>query len=141
LINRKNQFKKLDCLEGTWHSHLCYYISHWDVPFDEPSSSPIGNYPRLKATYANLKDPYSYWDVQGRRNYGEIIHDQDLFTDPWGIGSEQSPIFGLKLLAQAAGFVGLVCFAVWVYNPENRAFRVLLSLYSLSNPFTNYVLV
>ena len=78
----------------------------------------------MAATYTSLKDPYSYWDVQGRRNYGEIIHDQDLFTEAWGIGAEQSPLFGLKLLAQAAAFVGLVCFGVWIWNPEKHSIRV-----------------
>ncbi len=94
------------------------------MPFDDPSTSPIGNYPRLPATYTNLKNPYSYWDVQGRRNYGEIIHDQDLFTDAWGIGAEQSPAFGMKLLFQSAAFVGLIAVGVWVWNPENHSFRV-----------------
>jgi hypothetical protein len=78
----------------------------------------------LKATYAILKDPHSYWDVQGRRNYGEIIHDQDMFTDVWGIGPEQDSSFGFKLLAQAVGFVSLVCLGVWVWNPENHSIRV-----------------
>ncbi|KAJ1562329.1 Lysophospholipase D gdpd1 [Cladochytrium tenue] len=36
---------------------------------------PIGDYPRLPTQWAVLKDPYKYWDQQGRRNYGEIMHD------------------------------------------------------------------
>jgi hypothetical protein len=95
----------------------------------------------MKATYTSLKDPYTYWDVQGRRNYGEIIHDQDMFTDIWGIGPEQSPSFGLKLLAQAAAFVGLVCFGVWVWNPEQHSIRVRYSIYCAKySPMTYFSL-
>ncbi|KAI9340655.1 hypothetical protein DFJ73DRAFT_844616 [Zopfochytrium polystomum] len=45
---------------------------------------PIGDYPRLPYQWAHLRDPYKYWDQQGRRNYGEVIQDQannaDLFA-------------------------------------------------------------
>lgn len=132
MIKRKSHFKKLDCLEGIYASNLIFnnFSSHLDLPFDDPSSSPIGNYPRMKATYGLLKDPYTYWDVQGRRNYGELIHDQDLFTDVWGIGPEQSPAFGLKLLFQAVAFVSLVATGIWVWNPEKHSFRVFFNLFN-----------
>lgn len=81
----------------------------------------------MKATYSMLRDPYTYWDVQGRRNYGEIIHDQDMFTDVWGIGPEQSPAFGFKLLLQAVSFVSLLIVGVWVWNPASHSIRVFYS--------------
>jgi hypothetical protein len=59
------------------------------------------------------------------------MHDQDLFTDMWGIGPEQSPAFGLKLLGQAVVFVGLVALGVYIWNPEKRSVRVGLLYWTL----------
>lgn len=97
-----------------------------DLSFDDISNSPIGGYPRLKNTFTALKNPNIYWDKQGRRNYGEALHEMDNFTDMMGIGVEQSPAHGLKLLAQAAGFVAIVCFAVSSFSSADHSITVLV---------------
>jgi NADH-ubiquinone oxidoreductase ASHI subunit (CI-ASHI or NDUFB8) len=88
-------------------------------PFEKDSM--IGDYPRLLNQWSILKNPRTYWDKQGRRKYGEILHDFDNFTDVVGIGAEQSPAHGLKLLAQALGFITVVCTAFYIWDPPSHA--------------------
>lgn len=71
--------------------------------------------------YATLRDPYSYWDMQGRRNYGEVVYDHDEMTDVWGIGPEmdaRGPIRSwLTMAAYTLGVLGLV----WLWDPQSKA--------------------
>lgn len=57
------------------------------IEFDDQTIAPTGDYPRdIPLQWTQLKDPFKYWDQQGRRNFGEIIHDHDHFTDWLGPG-------------------------------------------------------
>lgn len=80
--------------------------------------------------YANLKDPYKYWDQQGnfffnyssgRRNYGEILYDHDNITDIWGIGSGAHASFARKSAYTFMAYVGLVLGLVWLWDPASQA--------------------
>ncbi|KAJ3275155.1 hypothetical protein HDV01_001294 [Terramyces sp. JEL0728] len=91
-----------------------------NVSFGNAAEDPIGTYPRLEKQYAILKDAHSYWDQQDRRNYGEIVQDNDTITNIWGIGVERSMGAYLKGLAGAAGLLGFVAFGVYLYSPEKH---------------------
>lgn len=67
-----------------------------DFVFENPKDSPIGDYPRVQAQWTNIKDPFKYWDQQGRRNYGEIVYDHDNFTDQWGPGNSRYRVTGMN---------------------------------------------
>jgi hypothetical protein len=92
-------------------------------PFD--IDPPIGEYPKLVQQWTSLKDPFGYWDRQGRRNYGEILHDMDNFTDIWSIGAEQSPTHARRALFRSVGFVLVVCGLVYAWDPAKHALWVL----------------
>ncbi|KAI8820726.1 uncharacterized protein EV422DRAFT_529901 [Fimicolochytrium jonesii] len=62
--------------------------TYYDAGFDDPATAPIGDYPHVKPQFALLRNPFGYWDQQGRRDYGEILYDHDQFTDIWSIGPE-----------------------------------------------------
>jgi hypothetical protein len=89
-----------------------------DIPFDNALEAPIGAYPRIKAQWAQLKDPFSYWDQQGKRNYGEVLYDHDNFTDILSIGPEMSwwkPFLGTL---QTFGAIGLVSVLIYLWDPK-----------------------
>ncbi|KAJ3219152.1 hypothetical protein HDU67_002485 [Dinochytrium kinnereticum] len=88
--------------------------------FDAPDNPPPGGYPNIPHQWTQLKDPYKYWDQQGRRTYGDVLHRYDNLTDEWGIGPNVSPWFGLKKSAQAALLIGVVTFGVALWSPEDN---------------------
>ncbi|KAJ3037596.1 hypothetical protein HDV00_001484 [Rhizophlyctis rosea] len=92
------------------------------VEWDNYDEAPIGNYPRLPMQWAELKDPYRYWDPQGRRNYGDLEHVDAQYLDEWGPGPQErwEPVLSnaLKQLAMVA----VMALCVWYYNPADRRY-------------------
>ena len=90
------------------------------VPFDDPKSAPIGDYPAVVPQFTQLKNPSTYWDQQGRRNYGDVLYDHDNFTDYISIGPEihwKTPLIGLL---RAFGLIGLGSGLVVLWNPKSH---------------------
>ncbi|TPX44723.1 hypothetical protein SeMB42_g04237 [Synchytrium endobioticum] len=88
-----------------------------------PSSGPntinrYCDYPRdVPMQWTQLRDPYKYWDQQGRRNYGEIMYDHDNYTDFLGIGPEVHWYVPFMGMMKVFGFIALVAFGVAWYDP------------------------
>jgi hypothetical protein len=93
-------------------------------PFD--SDPQIGEYPKLVQQWTALKDPFGYWDRQGRRNYGEVVQDMDNFLDIWSIGPEQSPVHARRALMRSVGFVLVICGLVYAWDPSKHALWVAM---------------
>ncbi|KAJ3115148.1 hypothetical protein HDU96_001114 [Phlyctochytrium bullatum] len=88
--------------------------------FDDPEDPPYGGYPNLPHQWTQLKDPLKYWDPQGRREYGDVLHRFDNLTDEWGVGPEVSPWFWVQKSLQVAGVIGLVALGISVWDPESH---------------------
>ncbi|KAI8904082.1 hypothetical protein EDD86DRAFT_272046 [Gorgonomyces haynaldii] len=89
--------------------------------FDNDEESPIGGYPRIEPQYAVLRNPYTYWDQQGRRNYGEVLYDHDNFTDAWGIGAEQNAKFAFKSMGRVALYLAALTALIALWDPSKHA--------------------
>ncbi|KAK4541887.1 hypothetical protein LTR36_007251 [Oleoguttula mirabilis] len=85
-----------------------------------------GNYPDPSLTSAlpikrQFRDPYAdWWDKQERRNYGEVVHEDN---DILGIFSPEEythfkPGWGLVLIGTFAATVGVLCAAVSRFYPD-----------------------
>ncbi|KAJ3287232.1 hypothetical protein HDU79_005855 [Rhizoclosmatium sp. JEL0117] len=76
--------------------------------FENALEAPIGAYPRITHQFTELKDPFKYWDQQSRRNYGDIIADQELQMNHWshGPGVNKGP-FLQAILVVLASFAAL----------------------------------
>jgi hypothetical protein len=94
------------------------------VDWDHPTDSPIGDYPRLPVQYTALKDPFKYWDQQGRRNYGEVLHEHHNLLDEWSIGPEVEGWTQLKATLQVFAFIALMGFGVAAFDPEKNLWAV-----------------
>ncbi|TPX40572.1 hypothetical protein SeLEV6574_g06546 [Synchytrium endobioticum] len=82
------------------------------------SAQQSGDYPRdVPMQWTQLRDPYKYWDQQGRRNYGEIMYDHDNYTDFLGIGPEVHWYVPFMGMMKVFGFIALVAFGVAWYDP------------------------
>ncbi|KAI9205473.1 uncharacterized protein BJ171DRAFT_500578 [Polychytrium aggregatum] len=96
--------------------------AHWHYrEFDDQLVAPTGDYPRdVPFQWTQLKDPFKYWDQQGRRNYGEILHDQDAMTDWLGIGPE--PHWGPLAWASVKflGVIGTFATVIYLWDPSKH---------------------
>ncbi|KAJ3173135.1 hypothetical protein HDU88_004594 [Geranomyces variabilis] len=94
-----------------------------DAGFDVAATAPIGDYPHVRPQFAILRDPYKYWDQQGRREYGEVLYDHDQYTEVWSIGPEvhwwQPAKHSLQLLAMVFAMGAVVH---WWDPAEHRWF-------------------
>jgi hypothetical protein len=108
---------------------------HWrQVPFDHAASAPIGTYPHVTPQWSQLKDPFGYWDQQGRRNYGEVLYDHENFTEVWSIGPEihwWKPFVGT---AKVFGTIGFMAFLVYLWDPSEHLWFVR-HFFSLKHSF------
>ncbi|RKP01259.1 hypothetical protein CXG81DRAFT_12227 [Caulochytrium protostelioides] len=88
--------------------------------FDDPKDAPLGGYPQVRHQWALLRNPFTYWDPQGRRNYGEILPDNYNLVDVWGPG----PTAPLRDVGRAifiiAGAVLTVTAGIAVWDPAHH---------------------
>ncbi|KAJ3052503.1 hypothetical protein HK097_006142 [Rhizophlyctis rosea] len=92
--------------------------------FEDYTNAPIGDYPVMKLQWTELKDPFKYWDQQGRRNYGDILPDNAHQTDEWSVG----PLIHLDTYYEswrkiAMMLAGMVVFVLWL-DPASYAVAV-----------------
>eukprot|EP00842_Homolaphlyctis_polyrhiza_P005645 jgi/Hompol1/6081/HPOL_000612-RA len=115
-------FPEFDQRKAYWtKTGIKSYDSVLDLRYEDPNVSPIGNYPRIVPQFASLRDPYAYWDQQGRRNYGEILYDHDNFTDEWGIGHNQHYDGPLKQTITVLCILGGLMGLVYLWDPQSHA--------------------
>lgn len=89
--------------------------------FDDTATAPLGDYPRnIPFQWTGLKHPSKYWDVQGRRNYGDLLHDQDNMTDWLGIGAEPASTPHLITLVKVALGLGLMATLISIWDPASH---------------------
>ncbi|KAJ3093188.1 hypothetical protein HK102_003596 [Quaeritorhiza haematococci] len=93
----------------------------WHAEFENVKEAPIGDYPRnVPMQWTQLKDPFKYWDKQGRRNFGEILHDQDNFHDWLSIGPEVSWRVPFSATLQVFGAIAFMGFCISWWDPEKH---------------------
>ncbi|KAJ3212743.1 hypothetical protein HDU82_007124 [Entophlyctis luteolus] len=91
--------------------------------FEDALEAPIGDYPRIPHQWTELKDPFKYWDQQGRRNYGDILADQELQMNQWTHGPATAVrpaiiVVGGFLFAMAGLFA-----AISAWDPEKHLWQ------------------
>lgn len=91
-----------------------------DKGFDDAETAPIGDYPRIRSQFAQLRDPFKYWDQQGRRDYGEILYDHDQYTDMWSIGPEVHWWEPFKHSVKLLGVIAAMGACVHWWDPEKH---------------------
>ncbi|KAG9296875.1 hypothetical protein G9A89_006830 [Geosiphon pyriformis] len=75
-------------------------------------------YPNLPIHYAQLDAPYGFWDPQGRRNYGDLLHHHADILDVFGPDHHEIPSsFFLKGIAIYAGFWAVVVGTLAYFIP------------------------
>ncbi|KAI9344030.1 hypothetical protein BDR26DRAFT_917450 [Obelidium mucronatum] len=91
--------------------------------FEDPLDAPIGAYPRITHQFTELKDPFKYWDKQGRRNYGDIVADQELQMNQWshGPGHAQGPY--IKAIAVVLATFFAVYQSIDFWSPEHHLWQ------------------
>ncbi|KAI8847345.1 hypothetical protein BC829DRAFT_247834 [Chytridium lagenaria] len=101
-------------------AHIGTPAGYDPATFDRIDNPPPGGYPDIPHQWTQLKDPFKYWDPQGRRNYGDVLHRYDNLTDEWGVGPEVSPWFAIKQTLKVAALIGIVTAGIAWWNPEDN---------------------
>ncbi|KAJ3103360.1 hypothetical protein HDU97_010198 [Phlyctochytrium planicorne] len=98
--------------------HINMLAGYDPTTYDRIDNPPPGGYPDIPHQWTQLKDPLKYWDQQGRREYGEVLHRYDNLSDEWGVGAEISPWYPLMKTAQVAAVIAGVTLALAWWDPE-----------------------
>jgi hypothetical protein len=118
--------------------------NHWtDVDFDAGHPQPIGEYPVLARQWTSLRDPHTYWDKQGAREYGQVLQDHDTFTDAMGIDHEEHWSVLLRPWAWTFGTITLMSVLVGMWDPSAHKPAVCIachlpSLLQVDSPNASY---
>ncbi|KAI8617765.1 hypothetical protein BC830DRAFT_1112196, partial [Chytriomyces sp. MP71] len=91
--------------------------------FEDPLHAPIGAYPRITHQFTELKDPYKYWDQQGRRNYGDILHDQELQMNHLSHGPGHAPGPYVATIGGVLAGFALLFGAIHSWNPSDHLWQ------------------
>lgn len=101
-----------------------------NIEYEDLSTAPIGDYPRdIPRYFPQQRDPYSHWDPQYRREWGEVLPDDYNYMNMFGPGVEVDWVPPFKQFLGVVGVIGLVAWGINVWDPELHAFAVSRSSY------------
>ncbi|KAL2912063.1 hypothetical protein HK105_208492 [Polyrhizophydium stewartii] len=115
-------YPEFDQIKDYWtKTGIASYDSVYDLRLEKPQDSFIGDYPKITPQYSWIRDPYAYWDQQGRRDYGEILYDHDNFTDAWGFGPTYHWYIPVVTTSRVLGALAFGAGLLYLWNPAERA--------------------
>ncbi|KAI8049701.1 hypothetical protein BDF22DRAFT_698316 [Syncephalis plumigaleata] len=92
-----------------------YFLSAKRVTTDPQ----IGEYPNVPWVHYEEKDPFKYWDRQGRRNLGDVLHEQDEILSGNAADASTIPIgTAVSHLALFAGGIAVTCLVIGFFREE-----------------------
>lgn len=83
----------------------------------------IGDWPVVETKSAQVKDPFTFWDPQDRRNFGESLHEEDEYLSMWLVDETSAngrvePKDQVIQLLMMFGLLGVVFLAVKNSKPD-----------------------
>ncbi|KZS94258.1 Ndufb8, NADH dehydrogenase 19kDa subunit [Sistotremastrum niveocremeum HHB9708] len=82
----------------------------------------LNGYPELPRTSLQTRSPYGWWDIQGRRNYGETLHAEHDQLDMFGPDiSKVPPRTAARQLGIASASLLAFAWIVYTFKPESPA--------------------
>ncbi|WVQ81755.1 hypothetical protein IAT38_003880 [Cryptococcus sp. DSM 104549] len=95
---------------------------HYPVPPGEEPDPQLNGYPQLPWEDAQTRQPFGWWDMQGRRNYGEILHQSHDILNMWGPDLHKTTWYSaLGQLTLAFGLLGTFAYTMGVNHLERPA--------------------
>ncbi|KAK8864462.1 hypothetical protein IAR55_001711 [Kwoniella newhampshirensis] len=75
----------------------------------------LNGYPQLPYVSIQKREPFGWWDQQERKNFGEVVHEEEDAIGMWGPDVHKtSPWSALLQLSIAFGAIGV--FATFIIN-------------------------
>jgi len=89
----------------------------------EEKDPQLGDYPQLPWVSTQLRPAKGWWDVQMRRNFGEVIHEEDDALNMWSPDAPPPVEPSKGLLQFTAVSIAIAAFAYYVYHnvPERSS--------------------
>ncbi|WRT66435.1 uncharacterized protein IL334_003391 [Kwoniella shivajii] len=94
------------------------YIPNRLAPGEEIDPQ-LNGYPQLPYVSIQQREPFGWWDRQERKNFGEVLHEEEDAIGMWGPDVHKtSPSSALLQLSIAFSLIGLASFAFISSRPE-----------------------
>ncbi|WVO16148.1 hypothetical protein L204_103818 [Cryptococcus depauperatus] len=92
------------------------------LPPGEEIDPQLNGYPQLPDETLQKRYPFGWWDMQERKNFGEVVHESEDVLGMWGPDvhktSWQSALFQLTT---AFSLIGVVAYVLIENRPERPA--------------------
>ncbi|GJJ08584.1 hypothetical protein Clacol_002803 [Clathrus columnatus] len=87
-------------------------VEEWKSQEKDPQ---LGDYPQLPWVTNQVRPARGWWDLQMRRNYGEVIHEEDDALNMW---SPDPPVIEPSSAVRqfAVAFLGIAGLGFWIYK-------------------------
>ncbi|KAF8532197.1 hypothetical protein JB92DRAFT_2845425 [Gautieria morchelliformis] len=82
----------------------------------------LGDYPQLPFVSTQLRPPKGWWDVQMRRDYGEVVHEEDDGLNMWTPDPPPvEPSTALRQFSITALCIAAFGYVIYVNVPERTS--------------------
>ncbi|WVQ99455.1 hypothetical protein IAU59_006590 [Kwoniella sp. CBS 9459] len=79
----------------------------------------LNGYPQLPYVSIQQREPFGWWDRQERKNFGEVMHEEEDAIGMWGPDVHKtSPWSALLQLSIAFSLIGVASYALISTRPE-----------------------
>ncbi|WVQ72488.1 hypothetical protein IAR50_002043 [Cryptococcus sp. DSM 104548] len=94
----------------------------YPLPPGQELDPQLNGYPQLPDETLQRRQPLGWWDMQERKNFGEVIHESEDVIGMWGPDVHKTSWQSALLqLSGAIGLVGAFAFFVVQVRPERPA--------------------
>ncbi|KAK6910033.1 NADH dehydrogenase (ubiquinone) 1 beta subcomplex 8 [Kwoniella mangroviensis CBS 10435] len=94
------------------------YIPNRLTPGEEIDPQ-LNGYPQLPYVSIQAREPFGWWDRQERKNFGEVMHEEEDAIGMWGPDVHKtSPQSALFQLSVAFSLIGLASYVLIKNRPE-----------------------
>ncbi|TYJ54138.1 hypothetical protein B9479_005236 [Cryptococcus floricola] len=94
----------------------------YPLPPGQEVDPQLNGYPQLPNETLQKRQPFGWWDVQERKNFGEVVHESEDVIGMWGPDVHKTSWQSALLqLSGAFGLVGVAAFFLIQTRPERPA--------------------
>ncbi|OWZ37050.1 NADH dehydrogenase (ubiquinone) 1 beta subcomplex 8 [Cryptococcus neoformans C23] len=95
---------------------------NFPLPTGEEVDPQLNGYPQLPNESLQNRYPFGWWDIQERKNFGEVVHESEDVLGMWGPDVHKTSWQSALLqLCTAFGLVGAVSYVLIKTRPERPA--------------------
>ncbi|WOO80110.1 uncharacterized protein LOC62_03G003621 [Vanrija pseudolonga] len=89
-----------------------------------PVDPQLNGYPQLPYVSLQTREPFGWWDIQERKNFNELVHEEEDVLGMWGPDVHKiSPGRALAQIGIAASLIAAFGYLIYQTAPESPVAR------------------